>query len=123
MAKLILSLTSLTCDDGSRSQQRWDRLWWSFFRILRRIRLTGPAFDWMEDDHLKSENNYLHIDAMIGAMTPEERRLPEIIRFERQHRIADGSGMPIQYVQGLIRFLQTIRNDDSFESVRGRFST
>lgn len=40
---------------------------------------------------------------IINAMTPQERRFPDIIRGSRKKRIAQGSGLPIQNVNRLLK--------------------
>jgi signal recognition particle subunit SRP54 len=42
-------------------------------------------------------------DAIIGSMTPEERRQPEIINGSRRQRIARGSGTTVQDVNRLLK--------------------
>ncbi|HXG27248.1 MAG TPA: signal recognition particle protein [Nevskiales bacterium] len=41
--------------------------------------------------------------AIIGSMTPQERRFPELIRASRKRRIAAGSGTQVQDVNRLLR--------------------
>lgn len=49
-----------------------------------------------------------HIEAIIGSMTVEERRKPEIINGSRRRRISAGSGTSIQEVNRLLKqFKQT----------------
>ncbi|MFW5972167.1 MAG: signal recognition particle protein [Bacillota bacterium] len=44
-----------------------------------------------------------HIEAIIGSMTPEERRKPDIIKGSRRRRISAGSGTSIQEVNRLLK--------------------
>ncbi|MEJ8567570.1 signal recognition particle protein [Elongatibacter sediminis] len=44
-----------------------------------------------------------HMIAIINAMTPQERRFPDIIRGSRKKRIAQGSGLQIQTVNRLLK--------------------
>lgn len=57
----------------------------------------------IKDDAFKS------IEAMIGSMTPAERRNPDLINSSRRQRIAKGSGVPIQEVNRLIKQFETTR--------------
>jgi signal recognition particle subunit SRP54 len=41
--------------------------------------------------------------AIIGSMTPKERRLPDIIKASRKRRIAAGSGVSVQEVNKLLK--------------------
>ena len=57
----------------------------------------------IKDDAFKS------IEAMIGSMTPAERRNPDFINSSRRQRIAKGSGVPIQEVNRVIKQFETTR--------------
>jgi len=43
-----------------------------------------------------------HVEAIVLAMTPEERKQPEILNGSRRSRIAKGSGRPVQEVNKLL---------------------
>ena len=45
----------------------------------------------------------VHLDAMIGSMTPKERAKPELINAKRKIRIAKGSGTTVQDVNRLLK--------------------
>jgi signal recognition particle subunit SRP54 len=45
----------------------------------------------------------VHLDAMIGSMTPKERAAPQIINAKRKIRIAKGSGTTVQSVNRLLK--------------------
>lgn len=48
----------------------------------------------------------IHMDAIIGSMTPKERAKPELLNAKRKIRIAKGSGMTVQDVNKLIKMHQ-----------------
>ena len=48
----------------------------------------------------------LHMDAIIGSMTPQERSRPELLNAKRKIRIAKGSGTQVQDVNKLIKMHQ-----------------
>ncbi|WP_226017840.1 signal recognition particle protein [Novosphingobium sp. FKTRR1] len=48
----------------------------------------------------------LHMDAIIGSMTPQERTRPELLNAKRKIRIAKGSGTQVQDVNKLIKMHQ-----------------
>ena len=48
----------------------------------------------------------VHMDAIIGSMTPKERSKPELLNAKRKIRIAKGSGMTVQDVNKLIKMHQ-----------------
>jgi signal recognition particle subunit SRP54 len=45
----------------------------------------------------------LHMDAIIGSMTPKERERPELLNAKRKIRVAKGSGTQVQDVNKLIK--------------------
>jgi signal recognition particle subunit SRP54 len=48
----------------------------------------------------------VHMDAMIGSMTPKERIKPELINAKRKIRIAKGAGRTVQEVNKLLKMHQ-----------------
>lgn len=48
----------------------------------------------------------VHMDAIIGSMTPKERAKPELLNAKRKIRIANGSGTTVQEVNRLIKMHQ-----------------
>ena len=48
----------------------------------------------------------VHMDAIIGSMTPKERTKPELLNAKRKIRIAKGSGMTVQDVNRLLKMHQ-----------------
>lgn len=48
----------------------------------------------------------LHMDAIIGSMTPRERAKPELLNAKRKIRIAKGSGTQVQDVNKIIKMHQ-----------------
>ena len=48
----------------------------------------------------------LHMDAIIGSMTPKERERPELINAKRKKRVAAGSGLDVQDVNKLLKMHQ-----------------
>jgi signal recognition particle subunit SRP54 len=54
-------------------------------------------------DHKLDDQMILHQLAIIGSMTPKERRAPQIIHASRKKRIAAGSGTSVQEVNKLLK--------------------
>jgi signal recognition particle subunit SRP54 len=52
----------------------------------------------------------VHMDAIIGSMTPKERSKPELLNAKRKIRIAKGSGTTVQDVNKLIKMHQEMAN-------------
>jgi signal recognition particle subunit SRP54 len=48
----------------------------------------------------------VHMDAMIGSMTPKERTRPELLNAKRKIRVAKGSGTTVQEVNKLLKMHQ-----------------
>jgi signal recognition particle subunit SRP54 len=48
----------------------------------------------------------VHMDAMIGSMTPKERARPELMNAKRKIRVAKGSGRTVQEVNKLLKMHQ-----------------
>jgi signal recognition particle subunit SRP54 len=51
---------------------------------------------------LQDETQFRRIEGIINAMTPQERRKPELIKASRKRRIATGAGVPVQAVNQLL---------------------
>jgi signal recognition particle subunit SRP54 len=48
----------------------------------------------------------VHMDAIIGSMTPRERERPELLNAKRKKRVAAGSGTQVQDVNKLLKMHQ-----------------
>jgi signal recognition particle subunit SRP54 len=48
----------------------------------------------------------IHMDAIMGSMTPKERAKPELINAKRKIRIANGSGTSVQQVNKVLKMHQ-----------------
>jgi signal recognition particle subunit SRP54 len=48
----------------------------------------------------------IHMDAIIGSMTPKERQRPELMNAKRKKRVAAGAGMEVQDVNKLLKMHQ-----------------
>ncbi len=53
-----------------------------------------------------SDKALIHLDAIIGSMTPKERAKPELLNAKRKIRIANGSGRTVQEVNKLLKMHQ-----------------
>ncbi len=49
------------------------------------------------------DRQYVYMEAIIGSMTPQERKFPAVIKGSRKRRIALGSGTQIQEVNRLLK--------------------
>ncbi len=73
--------------------------------LLAMIPGVGKAIKDMDID----DDAFKHIEAIIGSMTPQERKDPDIINGSRRKRIADGSGTDIQQVNQLLKQFNDMR--------------
>ena len=48
----------------------------------------------------------VHMDAIIGSMTPKERTRPELMNAKRKKRVAAGSGTQVQDVNKVLKMHQ-----------------
>jgi signal recognition particle subunit SRP54 len=55
------------------------------------------------------EREFDRLQAIILAMTPQERRHPELIKGSRRLRIAQGSGTNVQAVKALLKQFDQMR--------------
>lgn len=62
--------------------------------------MSGPK---MQIDEQAAEKQLKHTEAIIGSMTPRERRSPDVLNASRKRRIAAGSGTTVYEVNQLVR--------------------
>jgi len=89
-----------------------------FLDQLRQMRKLGPLENLVKllpggdqalrgADLSRQEREFRHMEAMICAMTPQERRTPSILNASRRRRIAAGSGVSVAELNNLLnRFAQ-----------------
>ena len=53
-----------------------------------------------------SDKALVHMDAIIGSMTPKERAKPELMQAKRKIRVAKGAGLTVQEVNKLLKMHQ-----------------
>jgi signal recognition particle subunit SRP54 len=72
----------------------------------------------------KSEKEFGHMEAMICAMTPQERRNPHILNARRRLRIAKGSGVTVAELNNLLnrfsQMQQMMKRLGKFQKMMGR---
>ncbi len=64
--------------------------------------LPGGADMLKGADMAKQEREFKHMEAMICAMTPKERRTPQILNASRRIRIAKGSGVTVSELNTML---------------------
>ena len=90
-----------------------------FLNAMRQMRKLGPLQQILgmipgmsqlaRNEELVDERQLKRIEAMICAMTPLERRNPDIIKHSRRGRIARGSGTAEAEVSALIKQFQEMQ--------------
>ncbi|MBE6036736.1 MAG: signal recognition particle protein [Clostridiales bacterium] len=55
------------------------------------------------EDMERGEKEFLHMEAIIQSMTPEERKDPKILNASRRQRISKGCGLPVSQINSLIK--------------------
>jgi signal recognition particle subunit SRP54 len=89
------------------------------------VRLLPGGADMMQGADLsKSEREFRHMEAMICAMTPQERRQPQILNARRRLRIAKGSGVEVSELNNLLnrfsQMQQMMKRLGKFQKMMGR---
>lgn len=72
-------------------------------QIMGMLPIPGLASAVKKEDLAKGEQHLRRVEVIIGSMTPEERRHPEILNSSRKARIARGSGTSVQDVNKLLK--------------------
>jgi len=65
-------------------------------------KLPAQLLGQIDPAKLQDEKQFRRIEGIINAMTPAERRKPELIKASRKRRIAAGAGVPVQAVNQLL---------------------
>ena len=96
-------------DDMKRMEEKMRKGEFSledFLEQLRQMKKLGPLENIMKmlpggaeamkgQDLTKQEKEFKHMEAMICAMTPKERKTPQILNAKRRIRVAKGSGVTV----------------------------
>lgn len=85
-----------------REQMRQMRKLGPLEQILGMLPGMGQLKNQLKDVKIE-EKQLSRVDAIIGSMTPKERRRPEIIDASRRRRIAKGSGVQVADVNRLLK--------------------
>ena len=78
-----------------------------------------PGMSKITKDVEISDDAFKNIEAIIGSMTPYERRHPSVLNGSRKMRIAAGSGNTIQEVNRLIKQFEDTRKMMKMVSNKG----
>lgn len=100
---------AVSADDAKRMEEKMRKGEFTlddFLDQLRQMKKLGPLENIMkmlpggsealkQTDLNKQEKEFRHMEAMICAMTPKERKSPQILNASRRRRIAGGSGVSV----------------------------
>src|SRR5262249_49774607 len=107
---------AVSLDDAKRMEEKMRKGEFSledFLEQLRQMKKLGPLENLVKmlpggsealqgADLTKQEREFKHMEAMICAMTPQERRSPQILNAKRRQRIAKGSGTTVTELNTLL---------------------
>jgi signal recognition particle subunit SRP54 len=86
--------------------------------------LPGGAEAMKGADLTKSEKEFKHMEAMICAMTPKERKTPQILNAKRRIRVAKGSGVSVTELNTMMnkfgQMQQMMKKMGKFSKMMGR---
>jgi len=106
-----------------------------FLDQLRQMKKLGPLENIMKmlpggaeamkgADLSKSEKEFKHMEAMICAMTPKERKTPQILNAKRRIRVAKGSGVTVTELNTMMnkfgQMQQMMKKMGKFSKMMGR---
>ena len=103
-----MSKSEFSFEDFLKLQKQM-KMFGSFEQILGML----PGINIGKDDRQKisheGEKQFKKIEVIIQSMTPEERRNPQLINSSRKKRLAKGTGLNIQEINGFITQFEQMR--------------
>ena len=110
------AVEAVSMDEAMRLEEKMRKGQFSledFLEQMRQMKKLGPLQSLVEAlpggaqamqgaDLGKQEKELSHMEAMICAMTPQERRAPQILNARRRKRIATGSGVQVAELNVLL---------------------
>lgn len=129
---------AVDADDAMRMEERMRKGQFSLEDFLEQLRqmkklgsiekivglLPGGSDMLKGADLSKSEKEFGRMEAMICAMTPVERRNPQILNAKRRLRIANGSGVKVSELNSMLnrfnQMQQMMRKMGKFQKMMGK---
>jgi len=110
------AVEAVTMDEAMRLEEKMRKGQFTledFLEQMRQMKKLGPLSSLVDmlpggaqamkgADLSKQEKELSHMEAMICAMTPHERRVPQILNARRRQRIAKGSGVQVSELNVLL---------------------
>jgi len=106
-------------EQAARKLQKGQFNFEDFLQQMNMIRKLGPlkkvlgmlpGVGSMLQDVDLDDGHFKRLEAIIHSMTPRERQRPDIIDLPRRRRIAQGSGNPLDAVNGLIKQFKAMQD-------------
>lgn len=106
-------------EQAARKLQKGQFNFEDFLQQMNMIRKLGPlkkvlgmlpGVGSMLQDVDLDDGHFKRLEAIIQSMTPRERQRPDIIDLPRRRRIAQGSGNPLDAVNGLIKQFKAMQD-------------
>ena len=125
-------------DDATRLEEKMRKGEFTledFLDQLRQMKKLGPLENIMKmlpggaeallgQDMSKQEKEFKHMEAMICAMTPKERKTPQILNAKRRIRVAKGSGVTVTELNTMLnkfsQMQQMMKKMGKFSKMMGR---
>lgn len=129
---------AVNLDDAKRMEEKMRKGEFTledFLDQLRQMKKLGPLENIMKmlpggaeamkgADLSKSEKEFKHMEAMICAMTPKERKTPQILNAKRRIRVAKGSGVTVTELNTMMnkfgQMQQMMKKMGKFSKMMGR---
>ena len=129
---------AVNLDDAKRMEEKMRKGEFTledFLDQLRQMKKLGPLENIMKmlpggseamkgQDLSKQEREFKHMEAMICAMTPKERKTPQILNAKRRIRVAKGSGVTVTELNTMMnkfaQMQQMMKKMGKFSKMMGR---
>ena len=132
------AVEAVSMDEAMRLEEKMRKGQFSledFLEQMRQMKKLGPLQSLVDmlpggaqamkgSDISKHEKDLSHMEAMICAMTPKERRNPQILNARRRQRIAKGSGVQVSDLNVMLnrfgQMQQMMKKMGKFQKMMGR---
>lgn len=89
--------------------QKQIKMMGSFSQILGMLPIPGISKKDKETLAHEGENQLRRIEALVNSMTPQERKMPDILNGNRKRRVAAGSGIPVQEINKFLNDFEMMK--------------
>lgn len=89
--------------------QKQIKMMGSLNQILGMLPIPGISKKDKETLAHEGENQLRRIEALVNSMTPQERKMPDILNGNRKRRVAAGSGIPVQEINKFLNDFEMMK--------------